>query len=288
MATGITLTHEEMVGLLDAVLHRARASARGDCGCDEMPQGALHTGWHLQVSGRRSVADAGPLPDSWVPGTRPDGLGSTADAVDWYAAFLAGAAIGPVLSQAQVADVVSDDLAEAMRGEMRKRIEIHVDEWCGTWRPWPGPKWEDWYPRPPRPPRPNEVPLVQMRLGVHFQAAAKATADTALRGVFENGAGRLFQAGVDRMKTLARVRLGGVRICDDFARMIADTRGDIRRKHTLLESESERLRELEGQEPRDDAKIEEMRANIDQLRSELESDESQLQLLEEEYSAACS
>lgn len=291
MATRITMTPEDMAVLIDAVSYRARVAAHGSCGCGESPRASAGTGSLERARGSRELPAAGPLPDPWLAASGHTGIascGAVADPIDWYAAFLSGSAIGPALSQAQVADVLPEGVAKATRAAIEKRIEMLVDEWCGTWRPLPVPDLDHLVPQPPRPPRPNEVPLVQMRLGVHFQTAAKAATDAALRRVYENAAGRLFQAGVDRMKTTARVRSAGVRICDDFARMIAGTLREISRKRTLLESESERLRELEGQEPRDDPKIEEVRANIVRLRSELESDRSQLQVLEEEYSAECS
>lgn len=291
MATRITMTPEDMAVLIDAVSYRARVAAHGNCGCGESPRASAGTGSLERARGSRELPAAGPLPDPWLVASGHAGIasfGAVADPIDWYAAFLAGSAIGPARLQAQVADVLPEAVAKAARDAIEKRIKMLVDEWCGTWRPFPVPVLDDLAPQPPRPPRPNEVPLVQMRLGVHFQTAAKATADTALRGVFENAAGRLFQAGVERLKTPARSRPVGVWICEDFARMIADTRQEIRRKHTLIENESERLRELERQEPRDDVEIEEVRANIVRLRSELESDRSQLQVLKEEYSAECS
>lgn len=285
MATSITMTMAELSSLIEAI----SGSLETGHSSDGRTNGALPVSLSPRSSGFHV---AGPLPDPWISSAGLSQLvemSPTADPVAWHAAALAGSAIGPAIAQAQVAEVLPSDLAENVMESIRNRISATVDGWCGTEpRPLPfpltHPSLGHWVPRPPRP---NEIPLVLIRMGAHFQKAAEASVSSELRSDLEKAGERLFTRGLEQLKINGPSQLHASSICSLMHRLITLSKKEMELKEGALGQEKKRLAELTDQVPRDEAKIAEVQNEINRLLTELDSDRLQLQLLEEEYAAEC-
>lgn len=286
MATSITMTMAELSSLIEAISGSLETGHWSDGRTSDTPPVSLSprsSGFHV----------AGPLPDPWISTTglsQQVEMGPATDPVAWHAAALAGCAIGPAIAQAQVAEVLPSDLAENVMESIRNRISATVDEWCGTGRqtfpiPLKHPSLGPWVPRPPRP---NEIPLVLIRMGAHFQKAAEASVPAALRSDLEKAGERLFARGLEQLKINQPRQHNTSSICSMMHRFITLSKKEMDFKEGRLDQEKKRLAELTDQVPRNDAKIAEVRNEINRLLTELDSDRLHLQSLEEEYAAECS
>lgn len=76
-------------------------------------------------------------------------------------------------------------------------------------------------------------------------------------------------------------------ICATMKRFIESMKKEIKRKEDTIQRQQERLRKLTAQPNPDSAMVKEIRDDIARLERELIEDRGQLNVLEEEFSAAC-
>jgi septal ring factor EnvC (AmiA/AmiB activator) len=76
-------------------------------------------------------------------------------------------------------------------------------------------------------------------------------------------------------------------ICATMKRFIESMKKEIKRKEDAIQRQQERLRKLTAQPTPDSAMVKEIRDDIERLERELIEDRGQLNVLEEEFSAAC-
>jgi hypothetical protein len=76
-------------------------------------------------------------------------------------------------------------------------------------------------------------------------------------------------------------------ICATMKKFIESMKKEIKRKEDSIQRQQERLRKLTAQPSPDSAMIQEIRDDIARLERELIDDRGQLNVLEEEFSAAC-
>ncbi len=76
-------------------------------------------------------------------------------------------------------------------------------------------------------------------------------------------------------------------ICATMKRFIESMKKELKRKEDTIQRQQERLRKLTAQPKPDSAMVQEIRDDIARLERELIEDRGQLNVLEEEFSAAC-
>jgi predicted RNase H-like nuclease (RuvC/YqgF family) len=76
-------------------------------------------------------------------------------------------------------------------------------------------------------------------------------------------------------------------ICSTMKRFIESMKKEIKRKEDTIQRQQERLRKLTAQPSPDSAMVQEVRDDIARLERELIDDRGQLNVLEEEFTAAC-
>ena len=76
-------------------------------------------------------------------------------------------------------------------------------------------------------------------------------------------------------------------ICATMKRFIESMKKEIKRKEDTIQRQQERLRKLTAQPNPDSTMVLEIRDDIAQLERDLIQDRGQLNVLEEEFSAAC-
>ena len=76
-------------------------------------------------------------------------------------------------------------------------------------------------------------------------------------------------------------------ICATMKRFIESMKKEIKRKGDTIQRQQERLRKLTAQPNPDSSMVQEIRDDIARLERELTEDRGQLNVLEEEFSAAC-
>ena len=76
-------------------------------------------------------------------------------------------------------------------------------------------------------------------------------------------------------------------ICAIMKRFIESMKKEIKRKEDTIQRQQERLRKLTAQPSSDPTMVQEIRDDIAQLERDLIQDRGQLNVLEEEFSAAC-
>ena len=76
-------------------------------------------------------------------------------------------------------------------------------------------------------------------------------------------------------------------ICATMKKFIESMKKEIKRKEDTIQRQQERLRKLTAQPSPDSAMVQETRDDIARLERELIEDRGQLNVLEEEFSAAC-
>ena len=76
-------------------------------------------------------------------------------------------------------------------------------------------------------------------------------------------------------------------ICATMKKFIESMKKEIKRKEDTIQKQQERLRKLTAQPNPDSTMVQEIRDDIARLERELIIDRGQLNLLEEEFSAAC-
>jgi septal ring factor EnvC (AmiA/AmiB activator) len=76
-------------------------------------------------------------------------------------------------------------------------------------------------------------------------------------------------------------------ICATMKRFIESMKKEIKRKEETIRRQQERLRKLTAQPNTDPAMAQEIRDDIARMERELIDDRGQLNVLEEEFSAAC-